>query len=159
MLAEWLASKVPHVIILLDLDHFKSVNDTYGHAVGDKVLQFLARQMESVAREGDVCCRYGGEEFVILLPNTTIEEATLVAEQLRKTLADTVSPCGRPITLSAGIVAYPAMAHTTEALIEAADDALYLAKQEGRNQVKVGVSKRNKKYNKRAYNPNFWGND
>lgn len=142
MLAEWLASKVPHVIILLDLDHFKSVNDTYGHAVGDKVLQFLARQMESVAREGDVCCRYGGEEFVILLPNTTIEEATLVAEQLRKTLADTVSPCGRPITLSAGIAAYPAMAHTTEALIEAADDALYLAKQEGRNQVKVGVSKK-----------------
>lgn len=142
MLAEWLASKVPHAIILLDLDHFKSVNDTYGHAVGDKVLQFLARQMESVAREGDVCCRYGGEEFVILLPNTTIEEATLVAEQLRKTLADTVSPCGRPITLSAGIAAYPAMAHTTEALIEAADDALYLAKQEGRNQVKVGVSKK-----------------
>lgn len=142
MLAEWLASKVPHVIILLDLDHFKSVNDTYGHAVGDKVLQFLARQMESVARKGDVCCRYGGEEFVILLPNTTIEEATLVAEQLRKTLADTVSPCGRPITLSAGIAAYPAMAHTTEALIEAADDALYLAKQEGRNQVKVGVSKK-----------------
>lgn len=142
MLAEWLASKVPHAIILLDLDHFKSVNDTYGHAVGDKVLQFLARQMESVAREGDVCCRYGGEEFVILLPNTTIEEATLVAEQLRKTLADTVSPCGRPITLSAGIAAYPAMAHTTEALIEAADDALYLAKQEGRNQVKVGISKK-----------------
>lgn len=142
MLAEWLASKVPHVIILLDLDHFKSVNDTYGHAVGDKVLQFLAKKMESVAREGDVCCRYGGEEFVMLLPNTTVEEATLVAEQLRKTLADTVSPCGRPITLSAGIAAYPAMAITTEALIEAADDALYLAKQEGRNQVKVGVSKK-----------------
>ncbi|WDU79769.1 sensor domain-containing diguanylate cyclase [Lysinibacillus sp. G01H] len=142
MLAEWLASKVPHVIILLDLDHFKSVNDTYGHAVGDKVLQFLARQMESVAREGDVCCRYGGEEFVMLLPNTTVEGAKLVAEQLRKTLADTVSPCGRPITLSAGIASYPAMANTTEALIEAADDALYLAKQEGRNQVKVGVSKK-----------------
>ena len=142
MLAEWLASKVPHVIILLDLDHFKSVNDTYGHAVGDKVLQYLARKMESVAREGDVCCRYGGEEFVMLLPNTTVEEAILVAEQLRKTLADTVSPCGRPITLSAGVAAYPAMAHTTEALIEAADDALYLAKQEGRNQVKVGVSKK-----------------
>lgn len=142
MLAEWLASKVPHVIILLDLDHFKSVNDTYGHAVGDKVLQFLARQMESVAREGDVCCRYGGEEFVMLLPNTTVEGAKLVAEQLRKTLADTVSPCGRPITLSAGIASYPAMANTTEALIEVADDALYLAKQEGRNQVKVGVSKK-----------------
>lgn len=142
MLAEWLANKIPHAIILLDLDHFKSVNDTYGHAIGDKVLQFLARQMESVAREGDVCCRYGGEEFVMLLPNTTAQEATLVAEQLRKALADTVSPCGRPITLSAGIAVYPAMANTTEALIEAADDALYLAKQEGRNQVKVAVSKK-----------------
>lgn len=113
------------------------MNDTYGHAVGDKVLQFLASHMEAVAREGDVCCRYGGEEFVILLPNTAAEEAAQVAEQLRGILATTESPCGRPITLSAGIAAYPAMADSTEELIKAADDALYLAKQEGRNQVKV----------------------
>lgn len=119
------------------------MNDTYGHAIGDKVLQFLARHMESVARKGDICCRYGGEEFVMLLPNTTAEEAVRVAEQLRGILADTVSPCGRPVTLSAGIAVYPAMADTTEALIEAADNALYLAKQEGRNQVKVAVSKTN----------------
>ncbi|MGE7988469.1 diguanylate cyclase domain-containing protein [Lysinibacillus fusiformis] len=141
MLAEWLANKVPHAIILLDLDHFKSVNDTYGHAVGDKVLQFIAKHMLSVAREGDVCCRYGGEEFVMLLPNTTAKEAEQVAEQLRKKLAETESPCGRPVTLSAGIALYPEMAATTEKLIEAADGALYIAKQAGRNQVKIAGQK------------------
>jgi len=141
MLAEWLENKVPHAIILLDLDHFKSVNDTFGHAVGDKVLQFLAKHMQSVGREGDVCCRYGGEEFVMLLPNTTAKEAEQVAEQLRGKLAETESPCGRPVTLSAGIALYPEMAATTEALIEAADGALYKAKQAGRNQVKIAVQK------------------
>ena len=137
VLAEWSASNVPHAIILLDLDHFKSVNDTYGHAVGDKVLQFLARHMESVAREGDICCRYGGEEFVMLLPKTTADEAAQVAEQLREILSTTESPCGKPVTLSAGIAVYPEMADSTEALIEAADGALYRAKQAGRNQVKI----------------------
>lgn len=137
VLAEWSASNVPHAFILLDLDHFKSVNDTYGHAVGDKVLQFLARHMESVAREGDICCRYGGEEFVMLLPKTTADEAAQVAEQLREILSTTESPCGKPVTLSAGIAVYPEMADSTEALIEAADSALYRAKQAGRNQVKI----------------------
>lgn len=137
LLTEWLAKKMPHAIILLDLDHFKSVNDTYGHAVGDKVLQFLARHMESVVREGDVCCRYGGEEFIILLPNATAQEALQIAEQLRTRLAQADSPCGRSVTLSAGVAVYPEMADTTEALIEAADSALYLAKQAGRNQVKM----------------------
>uniref|UniRef100_UPI0020C07C10 diguanylate cyclase domain-containing protein n=1 Tax=Bacillus cereus TaxID=1396 RepID=UPI0020C07C10 len=65
---------------------------TYGHAVGDKVLHFLASHMEGVAREGDVCCRYGDEEFVILLPNTAAEEAAQVAEQLREILATTERP-------------------------------------------------------------------
>jgi len=137
MLAEWLDNKLPHALILLDLDHFKSVNDTYGHAVGDKVLQFLAQNMQAVARDGDVCCRYGGEEFVLLLPNTTVEEAVQVAEQLRHNLAHTISPCGRKVTLSAGVAVYPQMADTAEKLIEAADGALYLAKQAGRNQVMV----------------------
>ncbi|MGG2075794.1 diguanylate cyclase [Lysinibacillus irui] len=137
VLAEWSASNVPHAFILLDLDQFKSVNDTYGHAVGDKVLQFLARHMESVAREGDICCRYGGEEFVMLLPKTTADEAAQVAEQLREILSTTESPCGKPVTLSAGIAVFPEMADSTEALIEAADSALYRAKQAGRNQVKI----------------------
>ncbi|MGE6517110.1 sensor domain-containing diguanylate cyclase [Lysinibacillus sphaericus] len=137
VLAKWREEKLPHAIILLDLDYFKSVNDTYGHAVGDKVLQYLAKNMKAVAREGDICCRYGGEEFIMLLPNTTSEEAAQVAEQLRETLANSISPCGRPVTLSAGIAVYPQMADTTERLIEAADSALYLAKQTGRNRVLV----------------------
>lgn len=137
MLEEWHKNHMLHSIILLDLDHFKSVNDTYGHAVGDKVLQYLAKNMKAVARENDICCRYGGEEFIILLPNTTVEEALMVAESLRQRLANTNSPCGRPVTLSAGVAEYPLMAKTTEALIEAADGALYVAKQAGRNQVKI----------------------
>ncbi|MFJ7838045.1 MULTISPECIES: sensor domain-containing diguanylate cyclase [Lysinibacillus] len=140
-LSEWEKNQLMHSIILLDLDHFKSVNDTYGHAVGDKVLQYLAKKMKAVARENDICCRYGGEEFIILLPNTTVEEAAIVAENLRQQLANSNSPCGRPVTLSAGVAEYPKMASTTEALIEAADGALYLAKQAGRNQVKTAGEK------------------
>ncbi|CAM5215205.1 Sensor domain-containing diguanylate cyclase OS=Lysinibacillus sphaericus OX=1421 GN=LS41612_17235 PE=4 SV=1 [Lysinibacillus sphaericus] len=140
-LSEWEKNQLMHSIILLDLDHFKSVNDTYGHAVGDKVLQYLAKKMKAVARENDICCRYGGEEFIILLPNTTVEEAAVVAENLRQQLANSNSPCGRPVTLSAGVAEYPKMASTTEALIEAADGALYLAKQAGRNQVKTAGEK------------------
>ena len=137
LLAEWTDNKYPYAIILLDLDHFKGVNDTYGHAVGDKVLKFLAENMQAVARNQDVCCRYGGEEFIMLLPRTTAKEATVIAEQLRERLAKTVSPCNRAITLSAGVAAYPQMAQTSEALIEAADSALYRAKQTGRNRVVV----------------------
>ncbi len=141
VLAEWLENDLPHALILVDLDHFKSVNDTYGHAVGDKVLQFLAQNMKAVTSEGDVCCRYGGEEFVMLLPTTTAEEAAQVAEQLRDILTRTISPCGRPVTLSAGVAVYPQMADTTVKLIEAADGALYLAKQAGRNRVIVAEQK------------------
>ena len=101
--------------------------------------------MKTVAREGDVCCRYGGEEFVMLLPTTTAKKAAQVAEQLRDILAHTTSPCGRPVTLSAGVAVYPHMADTTEKLIEAADDALYVAKQAGRNRVMVAEPKINKK--------------
>ena len=137
LLAEWIEKQVPHAIILLDLDHFKSVNDTYGHAVGDKVLKFLAENMQAVAREQDVCCRFGGEEFILLLPQTTVTEAEKIAEQLRGKLANTVSPSGRVVTLSAGVAEYPGMATTTEALFEAADVALYHAKQTGRNCVVV----------------------
>ena len=137
LLAEWIANDIQHAIILLDLDHFKSVNDTYGHAVGDKVLKFLAENMRAVARDQDVCCRYGGEEFIMLLPETTAAEAKRLAEQLRELLVNTASPCGRLVTLSAGVAEYPKMAKTTEALIEIADNALYYAKQTGRNRVVV----------------------
>jgi len=134
-------SAKPFSLCILDIDHFKKVNDMFGHQVGDDVLAQLAQLLTQRARKEDTVVRYGGEEFVMLLPNTTVIEAEQVAEQLRGNLAETDSPCGRPVTLSAGIALYPEMAATPETLIEAADGALYEAKQAGRNQVKVAVKK------------------
>ncbi|GLC90149.1 sensor domain-containing diguanylate cyclase [Lysinibacillus piscis] len=133
ILAEWCANNIAHAIILVDVDNFKQINDRYGHPVGDSVLQFLANTMEKVAREQDVCCRYGGEEFIILLPHTDAEEAKEIAEQLRKKMMHSVSPCGYPVTLSAGVATYPQSATNRKELIEAADNALYRAKEAGRN--------------------------
>lgn len=128
--------KLPFSIIMLDLDRFKKVNDTFGHAVGDEVLKFLAEQMKRVTRETDICCRYGGEEFTIILPNTDKQQAYNIAERLRIIMETTDSPCGRPVTLSAGISSYPNAKDTRE-LIECADKAMYKAKNSGRNQVVI----------------------
>lgn len=129
---------IPFSIIMLDLDHFKKVNDTYGHAVGDEVLKFLAEQMKRVTRETDFCCRYGGEEFTIILPKTDMEKAYTIAERLRIIMETTDSPCGRPVTLSAGISSYPNTKDARE-LMECADKAMYKAKNSGRNQVVIGA--------------------
>lgn len=130
---KWLETESPFSIILFDIDRFKRINDTYGHGVGDDVLVFLAKEMREVAGEDNVCCRYGGEEFIMLLPNKTKYEAFEVAERLRKKLASTVSPCGEVITISAGIASYPNCAGHTIGLIESADKCLYEAKNSGRN--------------------------
>ena len=116
-------------MILIDL----SVNDTYGHSVGDEVLKFLAVEMQEVSRRQDICCRYGGEEFILLLPETTMIEAFDVAERLRKKLEATVSPSGEAITISSGIASLPECAHHITELIEIADKRLYEAKNTGRN--------------------------
>lgn len=130
---------IPFSIIMIDLDRFKKVNDTYGHAVGDEVLKFLAEQMKSVTRSSDFCCRYGGEEFTIILPHATKQQAFTIAERLRKIMEETDSPCGRPVTMSAGISSYP-KAKDAKELIENADEAMYEAKNSGRN--KVIISKK-----------------
>lgn len=141
LMEEWNEQGRPYSIILLDLDHFKSVNDNFGHAVGDKVLIYLAKNMQDIVLEKGVCCRFGGEEFIILLPNVYTEEAAAIAEVLREKCAVTNSPCGRPVTLSAGVATYPEMAKTAEELIVAADEALYSAKQTGRNKVVIAQVK------------------
>lgn len=82
--AIWIEEKKTFSIILFDIDRFKRVNDTYGHGVGDEVLQFIAGEMLLVARENDVYCRYGGEEFMLLLPETTMEEAFKITSKVRK---------------------------------------------------------------------------
>ena len=121
--------------IVLDLDHFKQVNDTRGHAAGDQAIQHAARLIQSSLRKSDFCCRWGGEEFVILLPGTSVEEAAGVAEKLRATIASHTVPTtsgALGITASLGV----AEGHETlDALINRADLALFRAKRDGRNRV------------------------
>lgn len=129
----------PLGIILVDLDHFKSINDRFGHPIGDKVLQCAADMLKAELRMIDIPCRYGGEEFVVILPATPLLTALQVAERLRTALK------GRPIdvgqgelilTASFGVSAYCHDRHTTPAvLIQQADQKLYEAKHRGRDQV------------------------
>lgn len=132
-----IAEKVPHAILLIDLDDFKKVNDTYGHTVGDEVLKAFANKMkESVHRQGS-CFRYGGEEFLVVLPHTAIEDAVKLAEELRLKQALAENPIGRPVTLSAGITVFTSFIRDPNQLIAIADQALYEAKQSGRNCIRV----------------------
>ncbi|MFF2797398.1 GGDEF domain-containing protein [Lysinibacillus xylanilyticus] len=133
ILNELIINKVPHSIVLIDLDDFKSINDTYGHTVGDEVLKAFASHMqESIEKQG-MCFRYGGEEFMVILPSTTIDVAIELAENLRikQAMLDTV--CERPVTMSAGITSFTANIKTANQIITIADQALYKAKQSGRN--------------------------
>jgi len=136
-MAEWIGGQKPFSVVMLDIDHFKKVNDTYGHQTGDEVLRFLARNMLAYLRKDDCCCRYGGEEFAILLPETTAEEAFKIAERIRTNMETAISPTGGPITISCGVAAYPDDAETAQGLLEAADTALYEAKRAGRNRTVV----------------------
>lgn len=132
----------PFSVIIGDIDRFKAVNDTYGHGVGDAVIRHFAATCLASIRDHDVLGRYGGEEFVILLPETGLEDAALVAERLRAALAETpaeVDTDGEtarlPITVSLGVAERGPDEKTLHALIERADAALYDAKEGGRNRV------------------------
>ncbi|WP_107924528.1 GGDEF domain-containing protein [Lysinibacillus parviboronicapiens] len=133
VLNELFTNKVPHAIVLIDLDNFKNVNDTYGHTAGDEVLKAFAKIMQESVNQHGVCFRYGGEEFMIILPSTTIEEAVEVAENLRVKQALAENLFGHPVTLSAGITAFSTAIKTPKQLIAIADQALYEAKKSGRN--------------------------
>lgn len=136
-LEEWENDARPFAVVLMDIDHFKQVNDQFGHAVGDRTLQHLARQMRKVERASDVLCRSGGEEFMMLLPDTELADAARVAERLRRSMAESVEAVGRPVTLSFGVAHYPGTSSFPEQVLKAADEALYCAKNEGRNRVVV----------------------
>lgn len=130
----------PSTVIMLDIDHFKKVNDTYGHQAGDKVIQALAAVVGSFTRETDYAGRYGGEEFVILLTEASLEHARYVAERLRKKAESTVVRHEEHtinFTVSIGAAEFSAHYDTALAWLEDADQALYAAKQNGRNRVKV----------------------
>lgn len=143
---EYLAQALPHSarygeplsILMIDLDHFKKVNDTHGHLVGNDVLKELANILRTQARQADAVCRYGGEEFLVISPNTSLSAASLLGERLRSTVSCYNFP-GVPwtVTVSIGIATYePKRDRDANALIARADSALYLAKNEGRNVVR-----------------------
>lgn len=126
----------PVTLAMIDIDYFKKLNDTFGHTVGDAVLLSLAKQLLEQTRVSDTVCRYGGEEFLILLPDVTAKIAQKIAERWRRTFQDAhVVHAGQVInaTLSGGIADFPACGNTAEELIIAADKALYQAKAMGRN--------------------------
>jgi diguanylate cyclase (GGDEF)-like protein len=132
-------TSLPLSLLMCDLDHFKRVNDTYGHQTGDAVLIAVARQAKSVFREVDIPCRYGGEEFAIILPNTDRAGAQVVAERFREAIAKHafLTPTGEHrVTISIGVSAYR-LGRTKDELIGEADKALYAAKEAGRNRVVI----------------------
>lgn len=132
-LKAWEAMHTPFSLIVLDIDHFKRVNDQFGHDVGDQVLQSLAASMQQNSRPSDLLCRTGGEEFAILLPNTPLEVAAQVAERLREYIATEQLPTVGHVTISLGIASYPETADSHRAVFKQADVALYEAKKSGRN--------------------------
>ncbi len=127
----------PLAVAVVDIDHFKAINDTHGHAVGDEVLCDVARVLERNIRASDLVARQGGEEFVVVMPNTDTAGAELVASRLRRKIAD--MPTRSPVTVSIGVAATRAHGDTPDRLLKRADDALYEAKRGGRNQVMRAV--------------------
>lgn len=129
-------------LVTLDIDHFKLVNDTYGHPGGDRVLIQLAEQLRGAARAGDVIARYGGEEFAVLMPGIQGHELTAAAERLRVAVnsqpIEVSSQVAIAITISLGAVSWPANCATADQLVAVADRALYAAKRAGRNRVVTG---------------------
>lgn len=128
----------PLAVVMLDLDHFKQLNDQFGHQTGDKVIELVAKHLLRQSRRTDILFRYGGEEFLIILPNTSATQAKHLAENWRAHVEQAqvfAKHQAVSITVSAGIAVYPEHGTTAFNLIQAADEALYQAKAAGRNQV------------------------
>jgi diguanylate cyclase (GGDEF)-like protein len=128
-------------VILGDIDHFKQINDRFGHATGDKVLVSIASTLVEGVRGSDIVCRFGGEEFIIVLPGASLEIARSRAEAIRAAISDIgAGDEGKDryrVTISLGVSSYPANGQDAVSLLREADIALYKAKNNGRNQVAV----------------------
>jgi two-component system cell cycle response regulator len=134
------ATGKPVSFLILDIDYFKQVNDTHGHDVGDEVLREFANRISANVRGIDLACRYGGEEFVVVMPDTDLNFAYMVAERLRQSVADAPfqisAAAGQlPVTISIGVTASEGPSDTADGLLKRADQALYRAKRDGRNRV------------------------
>ncbi|OBZ11400.1 sensor domain-containing diguanylate cyclase [Bacillus sp. FJAT-26390] len=142
---QWTEELKPYAIILLDIDRFKLINDTFGHQEGDKVLQHLANIVKSTARPGDLCSRYGGEEFVVLLPSATVSDAYDISERIRTTMESSESHLKQKVTISLGVAQFPLQSGNADELFVLADQALYKAKHAGRNRTMIAEGTRNEK--------------
>lgn len=130
--------KLPLSCLMIDIDHFKSYNDNYGHLVGDVVLKELTSLIRANVREMDLICRYGGEEFCVLLPEASLEDTQVIAERLRVDVEQrTFQAYGKELqmTISLGLASYPDQAQSVQGLIDISDQCLYHAKESGRNRV------------------------
>jgi diguanylate cyclase (GGDEF)-like protein len=121
-------------LLMIDLDDFKAVNDRYGHREGDRLLSVMATLIQIATRETDICCRYGGEEFAVILPSTELPDARQLAERLRLLPIEKLAP-ERVLTVSIGVASSGPDAQSVQALVDKADSALYMAKHEGKNKV------------------------
>jgi diguanylate cyclase (GGDEF)-like protein len=135
-------ARMPLSVLMIDLDHFKSINDAHGHSCGDRALSLVARVLRETCRSRDVAVRLGGDEFAVLLPRTRLLEARVVAERVRSEIARQRGELGAPLssllTVSVGVADLEGVAEPTpRALFESADRALYLAKSAGRDRIEV----------------------
>ncbi|WP_437436411.1 diguanylate cyclase [Pseudomonas nitroreducens] len=128
-------SGLSYAVLLLDIDHFKRVNDSWGHDAGDEALRRVAGVLRDSSRSEDLACRSGGEEFVLLLPGTNLEAARSIAERIRETVAGTLIPQVGKVTVSIGVAVGDRTSLSSDAVLKQADQRLYSAKQTGRNRV------------------------
>jgi two-component system, cell cycle response regulator len=130
-------------VVSVDVDFFKAINDTHGHDVGDMVLREMSVRLKDNTRSIDLCCRVGGEEFIMVLPNTAAELSSRIAERLRRAMASKSFDCGDgllvPVTVSVGVASLNGAEDTLDKLLKRADQALYTAKREGRNRVVIAA--------------------
>jgi diguanylate cyclase (GGDEF)-like protein len=122
-------------VVMVDLDRFKNINDTYGHDAGDRVLKAIGKFLQQNVRDVDVVARYGGDEFVIMIPEAANDAAHILSERLRKNLSEMKFDDLPPVTISLGIATFPYDGKDPEDLVKKADAAMYSAKRAGRDQV------------------------